>query len=336
MTRITYDVSAVDLAHAHNGDLPWGAGEPRDLPPLAPEHARYRLYSVDDLAAFPPVEWLVPPYLAARELTGLYGKGDTYKSFIAIGWSAMLALRGHHVVYIAAEGAGGLRARIGAWMRHNGVASLPTLRFMPSNLNVHTRDIEAWGEAVGEQLGDQTPSLVVVDTLARNFVGGSENDAGDMGRFVEGADSIRRGFDTAVLVIHHTTKDGETDRGIDSFRNATFAMLRSDGQRLECDRMKDAQPPPPAAIRTALVQLPELGEGVSSLAVDVDATAAVAPVILSAPEQVAQRILAVWSAAGEQMSQKRTAERLDMRRDHDTFRKGYAKAFSTYREGEGR
>ena len=247
MVKIPYDLSKVPPS------FPFEAEIPRRRKKLKPEQEPYRLYAVSELSEFPPVHFLIPGWLAAGELTGLYAKGGFLKSFLALAWSCELAARGYWVVYIAAEGASGLNARIRAWQKHNGIAApLERLRLMPSNVNLHCKEpVEFWIEAMKQQLGEHRPSLVVVDTLAQNS-GGSENDAQDMGQFVEGAEHIRREFTTAVLVLHHTTKGGKVERGTESFRNASFAMHHLSNRRklrggwqitLSCDRVKDAEEP---------------------------------------------------------------------------------------------
>ncbi len=263
MTLIDYDVSGVWVP-------PRERARPSDL---TDAQARYPLYTVADLAVFPPVEWLVPGYLAARELTVLWGKGGTYKSFAALAWAARLE---EPVVYIAAEGASGIQARLWAWMKHHGRRDLPDLHVMPSNLNVHHKDeVTSWNEAVRDYLAERKPALVVVDTLARNFVGGSENNPQDMGEFVDGLERVRREHEAAVVVIHHSTKEGDTERGTESLRNASFAsfkLIKAGGTGraadVKCDRMKDAEFPPPVRVSLVKVDLPELGPGESSLVFD--------------------------------------------------------------------
>lgn len=217
---------------------------------LPPELERYRIYTEDELGSFPPVDWLIPRYLAAGELTVFYGKGDTYKTFAALDWGALLARGDLLVIYVAAEGASGMLARVGAWKKYRAVERLPKLRVMPSNVNLHDPEaVKHWIEAMRLQLGEETPVLVIVDTLARNFVGGDESSPRDMGMFVEGVERIRRELRTAVLVLHHSTKAGDTERGTESLRNASFAMYefkRTGGRpgavSVTCDRMKEAEP----------------------------------------------------------------------------------------------
>lgn len=263
MTLIDYDVSGV-----------WTPPRERDRrADLTDAQARYPLYTVADLAAFPPVEWLLPGYVAARELTVFWGKGGTYKSFAALALGAELT---EPVVYIAAEGASGIQARLWAWMKHHGRHDLPDFHVMPSNLNVHHKDeVAFWNEAVRDYLAERKSALVVVDTLARNFVGGSENDPQDMGEFVDGLERVRRENEAAVVVIHHSTKGGDAERGTESLRNASFASFKftkaggtSRGAVVNCDRMKDAEFPPEVRASLLKVDLPELGPGEGSLVFD--------------------------------------------------------------------
>jgi hypothetical protein len=282
---IKYDVTNVSPFDPNDKHMPFPLTELTDEQAEAIrarlDRYRYPLYSADELGAFPPVEWLIDHRLAAGELTCLWGKGDSFKSFTALGWSCQLVAAGHTVIYIAAEGASGLRVRVAAWMKRHGVEELAGLYVLPSNVNIHRRaDVAAWLREVREQLKGLEPSLVVIDTLARNFVGGDENSARDFGEFVEGCESIRRELKSAVLVIHHSGKDGKVERGTESLRNASFAMfhLKKKGgsgtlATFECDRMKEAEQPPTTDLRFRLVELPELGEDVSSLAL-VDSTAA--------------------------------------------------------------
>jgi AAA domain len=221
-----------------------------------PEYEPYRLYTEEDLGRFPPVEWWIRGWLAKGELHGFYGKGGTFKSFVALDWACHLAAAGHPVVYIVAEGASGTKARIAAWKKASGVEELAALRLMPSSVRLQDVDsVATFIAALKSQLDGAGPALIVVDTLARNFVGGNENSPEEMGLFVEGCERVRRAFDCAVLVIHHTTVDGKRERGTEALRNATFAMhkfTRSQfpllGVTVSCDRMKDARPPVDVAL----------------------------------------------------------------------------------------
>jgi putative DNA primase/helicase len=215
----------------------------------------------------PPVNWLIPGWLAAREVTCIYGKGATMKSYIALGWSMQLAVAGKSVLYIAAEGTSGLRSRVDAWRaKHNKMSlDIPTWNYYNANIYVDVDDqLSMWMTALYNYLGKSDKlDLIIIDTLARNFLG-DENSAKEMGMFVQGCEDIRRGFDTAVLVVHHEGVTTGRDRGSPALRNATFAMFKTGEQRsrdsgasvaITCDRMKDAKAPDEARIEFDLIDL---------------------------------------------------------------------------------
>lgn len=281
-------------------DLPFGHDEWRDeennvvpfrkpVVELPGALAPFRFYDIDELHSRPPIQWLIKGRIAVGESHVLWGKGDSYKSFVALHWSMILACAGHIVIYVVAEGASGMRARVEAWKTAHGIdASPPGMLLMPTNVNLHERkEVERWIEAANVQLGARfsessmdrrRPVLVVFDTMARNFVGGSENNPQDMGLFVDGVERVRRSLGTATMVIHHAGKEGDTERGTEALRNSTFAMHKMEklihkGEirraRMTCDRMKDFSEPVPLDVEFQVVEIPGLyspdGDPVSSL-----------------------------------------------------------------------
>lgn len=223
----------------------------------------------------PSVGWLIKDYLAQRELSVIYGPGGTFKSYVALGWTLQLARSGKRTMYIAAEGTSGLRSRVAAWMAKRQLTDeyFPTWHYYNANVMIDVEEqlgvwmnaMEAYDKEVKKQkAGDAKPDLIVVDTLARNFFG-DENSAKEMGLFVEGVETLRRELEAAVLVIHHTTKDGKQERGTHSLRNASFCMYSTGNPRytdagggsieLACVRMKDAPTPKPLRVYFDTVHL---------------------------------------------------------------------------------
>jgi hypothetical protein len=129
-----------------------------------------------------------------------------------------------------------------AWKTFHKVQALPNLFFLPEAVNL--LDAGAVGEFIGI-IGDVKPALVIVDTLARCMVGGDENSAKDMGGAVESLDLIRRATGAAVLVVHHTTKGTQTERGSSALRGAAHTMIslsNDDGLiALQCDKNRGGQ-----------------------------------------------------------------------------------------------
>lgn len=223
----------------------------------------------------PPVNWLIPGWLAARELSCIYGKGGTLKSYIALGWSLQLAFEGKEVIYVAAEGTSGLRSRVDAWRAHHSKHDhVKGWHYYNANVYVdQEQQLQQWAYGLAAHMHTERErkeegkepklDLVIIDTLARNFLG-DENSAKEMGMFVEGCESIRRSLDTAVLVIHHEGITTGRDRGSPALRNATFAMFKTHDPRearsgasvgFKCDRMKESALPDETRLHFDLIDL---------------------------------------------------------------------------------
>src|SRR5439155_16938747 len=97
------------------------------------------------------------------------------------------------------------------------------------------------------------PGLVVFDTLARCIPGGDENSAEDLGRATASCDVIRRATGAAMLLVHHTGKDGLQERGSSALRGAADTMLSLKGDdgvlTLECTKQRDAVAIEPRQLR---------------------------------------------------------------------------------------
>jgi RecA-family ATPase len=80
--------------------------------------------------------------------------------------------------------------------------------------------------------------LVQIDTLARAFGGGNENDSQDMGAFIHNAGRLQRKLDCALMVLHHSGKDATKGlRGHSSLLGAVDTQLEL--QKLEQEVKQD-------------------------------------------------------------------------------------------------
>lgn len=212
------------------------------------------LLSIADLATLPEPSWLVEDLLPAAGFSVLFGPSGTGKSFLALDWSLCVAAglqwygqdvnRGG-VVYIAAEGVAGLYRRISAWLHARHQDAPDTIRFLGSAINfLEPVQLQRAKTAIGQL--DQAPALIVVDTMARSMTGGDENAARDVGQFIHAVDQLRAAHGAAALIVHHTGKDGEDERGSSALRAAADAMLalKPDGASLRLDsvKAKDSEP----------------------------------------------------------------------------------------------
>lgn len=150
------------------------------------------------------------------------------------------------VVYVAAEGTQGMAQRINAWKGAHGVDQPTQVYFLETPVQLHNEgQVQRLVTELKQQLASDTLALMVVDTMARCFVGGDENTARDAGKFLRGAKTLQSALGAAVVVIHHTTKSGEAERGSSALRGAADTMIEvtqgaATGIRIACDKQKDA------------------------------------------------------------------------------------------------
>lgn len=234
-----------------------------------PTPRRFTLRSDTELAAMPPLTWVLADLLPDGGLGVLYGPPGCGKSFLALAWAMAIARGapwlGHEtrrgpVVYVAAEGGHGLAQRVRAYRDAHAIPDKVDAFFVIEPLSLLElkdvgdllRAIDAgltadWADAyfIDPAESRVNPQLVVFDTMARVMPGGDENSAQDVGRVIAAADRIRREADCHVLLIHHTQKTGELERGSSALRGAAdamFALKNEDGcLTLECTKQKDAK-----------------------------------------------------------------------------------------------
>ena len=159
-------------------------------------------------------------------LQGVYERGLMYtligppkqgKSTIVLDQAACIATgtrwcdRGVEqgaVFIIAGEGHSGIQRRLHAWSLHNQ-RSLRDAPLYVSKTAVQFLDLKSAQRLTDElaELQEESrisPTLIVIDTLARNYGPGDENSADDMGRFVAQVDRLRDSIGCAVVIVHHT------------------------------------------------------------------------------------------------------------------------------------
>lgn len=186
------------------------------LPPLPVAHrpppraSRFELLDWNDIRFDPNEEWRVEDVLPLRGFALIYGKPRSFKSFSAIHlaihvvlgapWAGKRVERGN-VVYIAAEGAAGLRKRIAAYQaKHKIPRGLFAVIEAAPNLGEGDGDLQALIVAV--ESSGIVPGFIVIDTASKSIGAAEENGAG-MAAFVGNAEKLARHFDCLVLGVHH-------------------------------------------------------------------------------------------------------------------------------------
>jgi hypothetical protein len=180
------------------------------------QHGRLILRTPCELMALPARQYLLHGLFASGELSLIWGAPKTGKSFLALrlvygmacgqGMWGRAVPRPVRVIYIAAEGMGGMGDRIKALEALGNPGEQLMAITQPVVIGDPGTDLPALVEAVKAHRAE----LVVVDTLARTYGKGHESDTQDMGRFVAACDAIREAG-AHVLVIHHGSKDKESN-----------------------------------------------------------------------------------------------------------------------------
>jgi KaiC/GvpD/RAD55 family RecA-like ATPase len=271
-------VTGAYLAKLCDGRVPPGPAEDDftvvEEPPFGQaertKRPRFRLLSLEDLAALPPPRWLVKGLLPQNALAALYGMPGVGKSFLAVdlamsvgsgvGWQGRRVEEGT-VVYVAAEGHAGMRKRTQAWRAVHQVEGTLPFYVIDSAVNLTVdADVDVLLAEV-RALGQL--AMVVIDTLNRCSAGAEENSATEMGRFVRGCDRIREATGATVLVVHHSGKEpGRGMRGSTALLGAMDSVLALERMRdgpsveLRVEKQKDAEPSAPIGLSPETVKLP--------------------------------------------------------------------------------
>jgi RecA-family ATPase len=138
------------------------------------------------------------------------------------------------VIYIAAEGAAGIRGRFEAWeYAQFAGAPIPDDRLTVVSGPVNLLDPEQVAE-LDELCAEVAPRLMVLDTMHRCAPGVEENSAKEMGQVIEVLSGLRERHDCTILADHHTGHGGQRSRGSssieDDFDNAWVIKLAGDGE----------------------------------------------------------------------------------------------------------
>jgi len=187
-----------------------------------------------------PVEWLIQDVLPKKAFAALYGPPGSYKSFVALDiaeavatgrtWMGREVQAVGAVLYICGEGFGGIGARIKACKMHHATQAGAEIYVIRAAINMRSsaEDFDLLVASI-KDLMDRTGiqfELVQIDTLARAFGGGNENNSEDMGAFIHNAGRIQRMLNCAMMVLHHSGKDATKGlRGHSSLLGAVDTQL---------------------------------------------------------------------------------------------------------------
>jgi hypothetical protein len=243
---------------------------------LVPPKKRWHVIDDDEAEDLPSPEMLVAEAITADALVMLFGQTGIRKSFVALDLALCLAggrrwhghdVRSGPVLYVVAEGRGGLRARVRGWKRHHGVTGKIGVHFVDEGVNLQSAsDVEAFIA----QFLDYHPVLTIFDTYSRCIPGADENAQGPASQVVAHLAQIQEALGGAILIVHHTGKDSKTDRGSSVLRAAMSTVFRLDstgdfGLKLTCEKQRDIESIGPMGLRWRVV---DTGDGSTSCVIE--------------------------------------------------------------------
>lgn len=217
--------------HGEQQDAPGAPGPQPDAFERAVTGLLGELLDTDGLDHIPRLEPLVDGFLYRDTLGRIIGPSGHMKSFVALDfaghvgtgrpWRGYRTVQGN-VIYLVAEGAGGIRKRVRAWEQHHG-CKMTGVKFLPRP--VQAGDRFAWEVLVAAAKRIE-PVLIIFDTQARITVGVEENSSKEMGLVVARMDQLRAVTKACVTLIHHQGLQGDHGRGSTAVKGAMQTELR--------------------------------------------------------------------------------------------------------------
>ena len=233
-------------AHASDG-APTAGNSPGAQQAKAEKPTGMQPYPVlhpDDYEYRSDPTWLIKNVLPMAELAVVFGESGAGKSFFVMDMALAIdrgidwrgkKTRKLRVVYVAAEGAGGMRGRLMAYCNQHGlklgdihigiIEATPNMLDKQDALNL-ARSILAAGGA----------DLIILDTWAQVTAGANENSGEEMGRALAHCKGISRATGAMMMLVHHAGKDlTKGARGWSGLRAAAdceIEISRSDDFRM--------------------------------------------------------------------------------------------------------
>lgn len=245
------------------------------IPLPAATGPKFKPHTMQELIARPAKQWLIDTIVGAGDKVMVYGASGCGKSHWVIDliFSGCMGVqfarrfptaRRLNVAYAAGEGISGLAQRFAAVMDHYSYHD-PMFDYANFTFFDVVPQLYVGGDALGSeiaQIGDfirewkerqakgeaQPLDILVIDTLHTATAGADENSAKDMGIVLQLVQRATRELGCAVILVHHTGKNGESERGSSALRGAMdtmihIAKLSDNGTKavMRCAKSKDSE-----------------------------------------------------------------------------------------------
>lgn len=249
----------------------WSArtDELEDAPEEEPAPKLYTLVSDVEAEHLPQPEWSIDGIYPHGGFVVVFGQRGKGKTFLVLGWAFShgtglpwlnrTVLKGP-VVYVLAEGRGGLGPRVRAQKEALRVTGPADVHFITTAVPM-LNEVEVTRLIRSVETLGAPPAAIVWDTLSRTFVGGDENSSKDMATYVAAIDRVKEAVGGTAIVQHHSGHGTvERERGssvLGAAADTIVALKDDDGLQLTCEKQKDASEFSPISLH--LQVLPHLG-----------------------------------------------------------------------------
>ena len=222
-----------------------------------------------------PQKYIIDKVIEEDTNAMIFGPSKGGKTFTAMDIGCAIATGGKTlhgrkcskgiVLYLVGEGHGGIRKRLRAWVKHNGMTKDDLIYFQTSTATVSFNGDGLEYVAVEakelQELHGMLIKLIIIDTLARH-IDGDENTAKDAGKFIQSLDNLRQSLPgCSTLTIHHTGHGQGAQkraRGSSAFEAAMDCVIYCNEGTLSFTKLKDGELP--SSIDFKLMKV-EIGTG---------------------------------------------------------------------------
>ena len=207
-----------------------------------------------------PLRWIIKGWVPDSGVSMVYGESGSGKTFITLDMACHIASglqwHGHKtkaglVVYMAGEGNYGLRQRVTAWCKAQGIQNLDNLLISNKAIDIDSPAAAAQIINAVREITQDDAVAIFIDTV-NNHMSGDENSAKDTRNMLNACNIVARALSASVCLNHHTGHAAESKqraRGSSAWKaslDASILVSKNDNSiEISCTKMKDAEPPNP-------------------------------------------------------------------------------------------
>jgi len=230
-----------------------------------PNNLIFKSHSYKQLLELPPKKWLLDKIFGEKEIGMIYGDSGTGKTFVVIDMIICLCVRKIWartfevtrpltLAYCCGEGISGLPERLRTAVDYYELDDIPNFHFFDIIPQLFDEKFETkikkfvdeW--KILQSNGYAKPlDVLFIDTFHTATVGADDNSSKEMGIVLNNCRYVNRELGCTVIIVHHTTKSGESYRGSGSIKGGldfSFEVENAKSvtgyRKIRCEKVKDA------------------------------------------------------------------------------------------------